>query len=81
MVFVRALVPNLQLVLTSDDTTENPDFLSVALDRTVLQNYLQRMFWIKGVAKKYHGLMQGAYKQKMQESLATIAQWGDLPDE
>jgi hypothetical protein len=39
------------------------------------------MFWIKGVAKKYHGLMQGAYKQKMQESLATIAQWGDLPDE
>jgi hypothetical protein len=38
------------------------------------------MFWIKGVAKKYHGLMQGAYKQKMQDSLATIAQWGGLPD-
>ncbi|MEM5453671.1 hypothetical protein VSR69_02275 [Paraburkholderia phytofirmans] len=80
MALIRALVPNLQLVLTSDDTTDDPDFLSVAPDRTVLQDYRQRMFWIKGVAKKYHGLMQGAYKQKMQDSLATIAQWGGLPD-
>ncbi|MFM0631124.1 DUF2515 family protein [Paraburkholderia xenovorans] len=80
MALIRALVPNLQLVLTSEDTTQDPDFLSVAPDRTVLQNYLQRMFWIKGVAKKYHDLMQGPYKQKMLDSLATIAQWGSLPD-
>jgi hypothetical protein len=80
MVFVRALVPNLQLVLTSDDTTENPDFLSVAPDRTILQDYQQRMSWIQAVANKYHRLMRSIRKDRLRDELEKIAEWGNLID-
>jgi hypothetical protein len=77
---IRALVPNLELVLASDDGTDNPDFLSVAPDRIVLQDYQKRMLWINGVARKYHGLMQGHWKQHMLTELGKIAEWERLAD-
>ena len=77
---IRALVPNLELVLTSEDDTSDPKFKSVAPDRLVLQDYQKRMLWINSIANKYDGLMQGAYKERMRDELEKIAQWGDLPD-
>ncbi|MFM0631121.1 DUF2515 family protein [Paraburkholderia xenovorans] len=80
MALIRALVPNLQLVLTSDDTTDDPDFLSVAPDRTILQDYQQRMSWIQAVANKYHRLMRGRRKDRLRDELEKIAEWGNLID-
>lgn len=77
---IRALVPNLELVLTSDDSTDDPDFLSVAPDRMLLEDYQKRMLWINGVARKYHGLMQGHSKQHMLDELGKIAEWEKLAD-
>lgn len=77
---VRALVPNLQLVLTSADTTDNPEFRSEAPDRLVLEDYQKRMNWIQDAAKKYHGLMQGDRRQTMLDYLSNIRDWGDLQE-
>lgn len=76
---IRALVPSLQLVLTSDDTTDNIEFRSDAPDRLVLQDYQKRMDWIGNAAKKFHGLMLRR-RGKMIEYLKDIKSWGDKPD-
>jgi hypothetical protein len=77
---VRALVPNLQLVLTSADTTNDIEFRSDAPDRLVLEDFQKRMSWIQDAAKKYHGLMQGDRRQTMLDYLKDIKNWGDMPD-
>lgn len=77
---IRALVPNLQLVLTSDDKTENIEFRSDAPDRLVLEDYQKRMDWIMGAAKKFHGLMQGVRSGVMMNHLTEIKSWGDRPE-
>ncbi|AOK18143.1 hypothetical protein WT26_20355 [Burkholderia cepacia] len=77
---IRALVPNLQLVLTSDDKTENIEFRSDARDRLVLEDYQQRMDWIQKAAEKYDELMQGKRRHTMLGYLADIKKWGDRPD-
>ncbi|MBN3782926.1 hypothetical protein G3O06_36175 [Burkholderia sp. Ac-20345] len=77
---IRALVPSLQLVLTSDDKTDSIEFRSDAPDRLVLEDYQKRMDWIQTAATKYDGLMQGPRKQVMLDYLGTIKSWGDRPD-
>jgi hypothetical protein len=77
---VRALVPSLQLVLTSADTTNDIEFRSDAPDRLVLEDYQQRMSWIQDAAKKYHGLMQGDRRKTMLDYLKDIKNWGDMSD-
>jgi len=77
---LRALVPNLQLVLTSGDTTDDAEFQSNAPDRLVLQDYQKRMDWIQKAAMKYHGLMQGDRRETMIGYLKDIRNWGDRPD-
>jgi hypothetical protein len=76
---IRALVPNLQLVLTSGDKTDNSEFRSDARDRLVLEDYQQRMDWIKNVANKYHKLMREK-QQIMLPYLEDIKNWGDMSD-
>lgn len=76
---VRALVPNLQLVLTSADATDNKEFRSDAPDRLVLEDYQRRMNWIQNAAKKYHKLMQEKPKV-MLGYLKDIKNWGDMSD-
>ncbi len=78
--FIRALVPNLQLVLTSDDTTDDLKFRSDAPDRLVLEDYQQRMGWINSAALKYHKLMQGDKREAMFNYLEEIMSWADKPD-
>ncbi len=73
-------MPNLQLVLTSEDTTEDPEFKSEAPDRLVLEDYQKRMSWISAAAKKYDDLMQGDKRKTMFHYLEEIKSWGDLPD-
>ncbi|WP_322048629.1 DUF2515 family protein [Paraburkholderia sp. J67] len=77
---VRALVPSLQLVLTSDDETDNADFRSDAPDRLVLWDYQKRMDWIQKAADKFHDLMQGEKSGFMMDYLHEIKSWGDKPD-
>ncbi|KWF06730.1 hypothetical protein WT55_20065 [Burkholderia pseudomultivorans] len=77
---IRALVPNLQLVLTSGDKAENIEFRSDAPDRLVLEDYQKRMDWIMGAAKKFHGLMQGVRRGVMMNHLTEIKSWGDRPE-
>lgn len=76
---VRALVPSLKLVLTSDDETDNIEFRSDAPDRLVLQDYQKRMDWIQGAAKKYHKLMRDR-RRIMLDHLSCIMDWGSMPD-
>ncbi len=78
--FLRALVPNLQLVLTSEDTTDDPEFKSEAPDRLALEDYQKRMGWINSAAWKYHKLMQGDRRDTMFHHLEEIKSWCDLPD-
>lgn len=77
---IRALVPSLQLALTSDDKTDSIEFRSDAPGRLVLEDYQKRMDWIQTAATKYDGLMQGPRKQVMLDYLGTIKSWGDRPD-
>lgn len=77
---IRALVPSLQLVLTSEDTTDNAEFRSDAPDRLILEQYRKRMDWIQNAANKFHGLMQGTRRQSMFDYLENIKGWGDRPD-
>jgi len=76
---IRALVPSLQLVLTSGDTTGDAEFRSDAKDRLVLEDYRQRMDWIKNVAGKFDYLMQSKW-EIMRGYLEDIKDWGDIPD-
>ncbi|CAL8477935.1 DUF2515 family protein [Caballeronia sp. S22] len=76
---IRALMPNLQLVLTSEYETDDINFRSDAPDRMVLEDYQQRMSWIVGAATKYHGLMQNQ-TEKMITYLSAIRSWGDETD-
>ncbi|MDR5744451.1 hypothetical protein QCE73_14940 [Caballeronia sp. LZ029] len=76
---IRALVPNLQLVLTSEYKTDDIEFRSDAPDRMVLEDYQQRMSWIVGAATKYHGLMQNQ-TEKMITYLSAIKSWGGETD-
>lgn len=73
---IRALVPGLQLVLTSDYKTENIEFRSDAPDRLVLEDYRQRMAWITDAATKYDDLMR-KHTDKMFGFLKEIKSWGD----
>ncbi len=71
---------NLQLVLTSEDTTDDPEFKSEAPDRLVLEDYQKRMGWITDAASKYDELMQGGKREIMFRYLEEIKSWGDIPD-
>lgn len=75
----RALVPSLQLVLTSDYKTNNVEYRSDAPDRLDLADYQKRMGWIKDAARKYDGLML-TRPLFMRKELETIESWLDLPD-
>lgn len=76
---VRALMPSLQLVLTSDYKTSDIEYRSDAPDRLVLQDYQKRMEWITNAAKKYHGLMQKK-RTIMLNHLKIIQGWDETPD-
>ncbi|KVC78079.1 DUF2515 family protein [Burkholderia ubonensis] len=76
---IRALVPNLQLVLTPDYKTDKIEFKSDAPDRMVLEDYQKRMDWITSAAEKYHNLMK-VKKEAMIGYLEVIKGWGDEPD-
>jgi hypothetical protein len=78
-VIAHALIPNLELVLTADDTTDDENFKSLPKRDIKLQDYKQRIGWINDAANKYDNLMTG-YKSEMHAHLARIASWGDLPD-
>lgn len=73
---IRALVPNLQLVLTSNYKTKDIKYRSDAPDRLVLENYRKRMDWIQNAAKKYHELMM-TQQTFMLGELQTIESWLD----
>jgi hypothetical protein len=77
---IRAMVPNLQLVLTPDYETDKLEFVSKAPDRLKLEDYQKRMDWIQTAASKYDGLMNGRYSSDMRTYLETIKSWGDDPD-
>jgi hypothetical protein len=74
--FVRALVPGLHLVLTSQYKTNDIRYRSNAPDRMVLQNYRKRMDWIQKAADKYDDLMQ-TEKEFMLGELRAIQNFGD----
>ncbi len=81
---VRALVPSLKLVLTSDDDYKGPDserglFESDAPDKLVLQNYGKRMDWITGAAYKFNSLMINKTTQ-MEGYLSVMEGWWDMAD-
>ncbi|WP_175857072.1 DUF2515 family protein [Burkholderia anthina] len=76
---IRALVPNLQLVLTAEDNADDVEFKSSAPDRLVLHDYQKRMEWIGDAAKKFHTLMQ-TKPRVMIGHLESIKGWSDKPD-
>ncbi|WP_321818304.1 MULTISPECIES: hypothetical protein [unclassified Paraburkholderia] len=77
---IRALVPNIQLVLTPDYETDKLGFVSNGPDRLKLEDYQKRMDWIQTAALKYDGLVNGRYSGDMRTYLETIKSWGDDPD-
>jgi len=78
-IIAHALIPNLELVLTADDTTDDERFKSLPKNDIKLQDYKQRMGWIADAAGKYDKLMKN-YKSEMHAHLARMASWSDLPD-
>ena len=76
---IRALVRNLQLVLSSHDETTDAEYRSNAPDRLDLSDYQKRMGWIKSAAMQYHRLMQ-TQPTFMHAELKSIQSWADTPD-
>ncbi|WP_250471108.1 hypothetical protein [Caballeronia sp. GAFFF1] len=74
---VGALVPSLRLVLSPEYQTDDEELNSDAPEGLVLEDYRQRMSWIKGAARKYHNLMQGKRRSQMYVFLTEIKSWGD----
>ncbi len=73
----HALIPPLQLSFTAQDETSDMQYRSNAPKELILEDYAQRMAWIKDPGKLFHFLMQ---KQRtyMQSELKTIAAMGGL---
>ena len=73
------LVPDLVLHFTADKTTNDPALINKAPKGLVLEDYNQRMKWIKNTANQFHLLMDTRTKYMFGE-LRTIASWRDLRD-
>lgn len=67
-------VGKLKIIFTSACSTWWPRYQSIAPFRIYLENYNERMEWIKSAAEDFHRLMINE-TEKIEEELATIASW------
>ena len=82
MRFVSAVAPDLKLVLTERQNSQDSRFVSTPSDKEVsekmpsfeVENVEHRMIWIKEAARKYHRLMK-EQPEKIHASLKALAGW------
>ncbi|HEX7937180.1 MAG TPA: hypothetical protein VF573_29455 [Paraburkholderia sp.] len=74
---IHALIPPLQLSFTAEDNAWDMQYRFDAPDDLVLEDYVQRMAWIKDTATLFHTLMLKKRRYMLGE-LRTIASWGGL---
>ncbi|MPV67488.1 DUF2515 family protein [Burkholderia sp. BE17] len=73
----HALIPPLQLSFTAQNETSDMQYRSNAPKDLILEDYKQRMAWIKDTGKLFHFLMQKQRKY-MPSELKSIAAMGGL---
>lgn len=74
---LHAMIPPLQLSFTSEDSTSDTQYRSDAPADLILDDYVQRMNWIKATGDLFHRLMRKK-KEYMLTELKTIASMGGL---
>jgi hypothetical protein len=71
--------PDLELVFSSECSTDQSELKSVAPEDTKLENLESRMDWIGNAAKQFHDLMQKR-PSYMEAEIQNIAGWASLAD-
>ena len=79
---ITIVAPDLKLVLTERQNSQDSRFVSTPSDKEVLEkmpsseveNVEHRMIWIKEAARKYHRLMK-EQPEKIHASLKALAGW------
>ena len=74
-VSAKFLAFKFQLSFSAEGYVDDPEWRSDALPGVRVDDYKERMKWIDGAARKYHGLMIGEFRERLLAELRILADY------
>jgi len=73
--FINLSRETIRIILSAEEYSTDDEFRSDAPRGIFLEQYKERMQWIKTTAQRYHQLMSGSKSERMFAELRKLAAW------